>query len=124
LPEHQLYNYKIILKFDKQLIFNLLYKILLDKLKYLRKYLDKHLFKKFIHASFLSAIISVLFAKKSGDGLHFCVNYQALNKIIIKNCYLISLIQETLNYLSKVCYYTKLDIIAIFNHLRIAKGDE
>ena len=98
--------------------------MLLNELKCLKKYLDKHLFKEFIHVSFSSAIASVLFAKKSRDDLHFCVNYQALNKIIIKNCYLISLIQETLNYLSKTYYYTKLDIIAIFNHLRIAKDDE
>ena|SRR5438034_4908779 len=98
--------------------------MLLNKLKYLRKYLDKHLFKEFIYTSFLSTTIFVLFAKKSGDGLYFYMNYQALNKIIIKNYYSISLIQETLNCLSKICYYIKLNIIAAFNHLRIAKDDE
>ena len=98
--------------------------MLLDKLKYLKKYLDEYLFKEFIYASFLSTTIFVLFAKKSGDGLYFYMNYQALNKIIIKNYYSISLIQETLNCLSKTHYYTKLDIIAIFNHLRIAKDDK
>ena len=124
LPEHQSYNHKIILKLDKQSIFDLLYKISLNKLKCLKKYLNKHLFKEFIHISFSSAITSILFAKKSRDDLYFCVNYQALNEIIIKNYYLIFLIQETLNYLSKTHYYMKLNIIIIFNYLRIAKDDK
>ena len=34
------------------------------------------------------------------------------------------MLQETLSRLSKAKYYTKLDIIAAFNKLRVAKGDE
>jgi hypothetical protein len=52
------------------------------------------------------------------------VDYRKLNEITIKNRYPIPLIQETLNRLSKAKFYTKLDIIAAFNRLRIAEGDE
>ena len=97
---------------------------MLNELKYLRKYLDKYFFKKFIYISFLFTITSILFIKKLEDNLYFYINYQALNKIIIKNYYSISLIQETLNYLSKTYYYIKLNIITIFNHLKIAKDNE
>jgi len=68
--------------------------------------------------------VLVIFVKKPSGGLRFCVDYQALNAVTVKNQYPIPLIQKTLNRLSKACYYTKLNIISIFNRLRITKGDE
>jgi hypothetical protein len=47
-----------------------------------------------------------------------------LNTIIIKNYYPLSLIQETLVQLSRAKIYTKLDVIAIFNHIHIAEKQE
>jgi len=65
-----------------------------------------------------------LFVKKPGGGLRFCVDYRRLNDITIKNRYPIPLIQETLARLSKAVVYTKLDIIAAFNRIRMAGGEE
>ena len=42
----------------------------------------------------------------------------------MKNQYSLSLIKETLDCLCNAVIYTKLDIIAAFNHLRIAEGEE
>jgi hypothetical protein len=95
-----------------------------NELKVLRKYLEDNLSKGFIRASASPVASLVIFVKKPGGGLRFCVDYRALNAISIKNRYPILLIQETLNRLSKAKYYTKLDIIAAFNRLRIAEGDE
>lgn len=95
-----------------------------NKLKILCKYLNENLKKEFIQASSSSAAASVIFVWKSEEGLHFCVDYCALNTITIKNWYLILLIQKTLNQLSKAKFYTKLDIIVIFNQLQIAKEDK
>jgi hypothetical protein len=47
-----------------------------------------------------------------------------LNTIIIKNCYPLPLIQETLARLSRTKIYTKLDVIAVFNRIRIAERQE
>jgi hypothetical protein len=47
-----------------------------------------------------------------------------LNTITIKNCYPLPLIQEILARLSKAKIYTKLDIIAVFNHIHITKRQE
>ena len=66
----------------------------------------------------------VILVKKPGEGLRFCVDYRALNAIIIKNRYPILKIRETLNKLCKSKYYTKFDIIVVFNKLRIKEGDE
>jgi hypothetical protein len=52
------------------------------------------------------------------------VDYQALNTITIKNRYSLLLIQETLACFSKAKFYTKLDIIIVFNRIRIAEKQE
>ena len=118
------YDHKIILKDGKEHGFGPLYGMSQNELKVLRKYLDDHLAKGFIRASSSPVASPVIFVKKPGGGLRFCVDYRALNALTVKNRYPIPLIQETLTRLSKAKYYTKLDIIAAFNKLRIAKGDE
>ena len=47
-----------------------------------------------------------------------------MNEITIKKQYSLLLLQETLAKLGSAKYYTKLDIIAAFNHIRIAEGQE
>jgi hypothetical protein len=101
-----------------------LYNISEDKLLVLRKFLDKNLAKGFIHTSVLPAVLPVLFAKKPGGGLRFCIDYYALNTITIKNHYPLPLIQETLARLSRAKIYTKLDIIIVFNRIYITERQE
>jgi hypothetical protein len=86
--------------------------------------LDKNLAKGFIRTSVLPTVSLVLFAKKPGGGLCFCIDYYALNTITIKNYYPLPLIQEILARLSRAKIYTKLDIIVVFNHIRITEGQE
>jgi hypothetical protein len=95
-----------------------------DKLLVLRKFLDKNLAKGFIRTSVLPVVSLVLFAKKPGGGLRFCIDYCTLNTITIKNCYPLPLIQEILAQLSKAKIYTKLDIIVVFNRIYITEGQE
>ena len=66
----------------------------------------------------------VLFVKKPGGGLRLYVDYRALNALTTKNQYPLPLIRETLSRLSKARFFTKLDVIAAFNRIRMAKGDE
>lgn len=80
--------------------------------------------KGFIKASSSPAASPVLFAKKPDGGLCFYIDYKALNAIIIKNRYPLPLIQETLARLSRAKFYTKLDINAVFNQIRITEGEE
>lgn len=90
----------------------------------IRRYLDEHLAKGFIRASTSSAAAPILLARKPGGGLRVCVDYRGLNNVTVKNRYPIPLIRETLDALQKAKIYTKLDITAAFNRLRIAPGDE
>jgi hypothetical protein len=123
-PPYKEYNYKIKLLPSKLLPAGLLYNISKNELLVLRKFLEKNFSKGFIRAN-LSPIVSlVLFAKKSSRGFCFCMDYQALNTITIKNRYSLLLIQEILVYFSKTKFYMKLDVIIVFNRIRIAEKQE
>ena len=99
----------------------LLYGITRNKLLILRKTLNELLNKGFICTSNSLTGTPVLFTKKKG-GLRFYINYQGLNNITRKDQYPLPLIKETLSGISKVRYFIKLDIIAVFHKIRIAKG--
>jgi len=66
----------------------------------------------------------VLFAKKPGGGLRFCIGNRDINSKTIKNRYPFRLIKETLNLLGKAKIYTKLDVRGAYNLLRVKEGDE
>jgi hypothetical protein len=120
-PFYREYNHKIEFLPDKLLPAGPLYNMLEDELLVLCKFLEKNLSKGFIWASLFPAVFLVLFAKKPNRGLCFCMDYQALNTIIIKNHYPLPLIQKTLACFSRAKFYTKLDVIVVFNRIRIAE---
>jgi len=124
LPERRFYDHKIQLQKSKTSTFEPLYNMSQDELQVLKKYLKNNLIKDFIQVSSFLAISSILFVKKSSEELRFCVNYQSLNVMTIKNQYSLPLIQETLDRLTKIKYYIKLDIIAVFNKLQMTYEDE
>ncbi len=95
-----------------------------DKILELHCYLNKNLSKNFIWISHFQMIIFVLFIKKFEEELCFCMNYQDLNVITVKNWYSLSLISEMLNCLSQAKIFIKLNIIFAFNWLWIKKEDE
>lgn len=95
-----------------------------EELLILRKTLTELLDKNFIRASNSPASAPVLFVKKPGGGLRFCVDYRALNAITKKDRYPLPLITETLRSLSKAKWFTKVDVIAAFHKIRIKEGDE
>jgi hypothetical protein len=124
LPPYKEYNHKIKLLLGKLLPAGPLYSILENELLVFRKFLEKNFSKGFIRASLSLAASPVLFAKKPSGKLRFYVDYQALNTITIKNRYPLPLIQKTLAYFSRTKFYTKLDVIIVFNHIRIAEKQE
>jgi hypothetical protein len=98
--------------------------MLRDELLVLRKTLTDLLNKGFICVSSLPAAAPVLFVRKPGGGLRFCVDYRGLNRVTKKDRYPLPLIYETLRNISKARWFTKLDVIAAFHKIRITEGDE
>ena len=124
LSLHRPYDHKIPLMEEKTLPWGPLYSMSQDELKVLKKYLEEHLSKGFIRASSSPAASPVLFARKPGGGLRFCVDYRQLNAMTIKNRYPLPLIKETLERICKAKIYSKIDIIATFNRLCMQQGEE
>jgi len=124
LSLHQVHDHVIHLKKDAQFSVFALYDMSRDEILELRRYLNENLSKDFIQVSRFQMIISVLFIKKLKEELHFCMNYQDLNVITVKNQYSLLLISETLNHLSRAKIFIKLNIISAFNWLQIKEEDE
>jgi hypothetical protein len=80
--------------------------------------------KGFIKPSTSPYASPVLVVKKPGGGLRICVDYRQLNSITKKNRNAPPAIKETLARMSKVKIMTLIDVIAGFNTVRIAEGDE
>jgi hypothetical protein len=98
--------------------------LLQRKLEILRDYLDSALDKGWIRLSKLPAGVLILFAPKADSILRLCVDYRRLNKVTIKNRYLIPLVSEMLDRLSKAKIFLKLDLRDAYYRLRIREGDE
>ena len=71
-----------------------------------------------------SAESLILFVKKQDGSLRLCVDYHKLNRIMIKNHHLLSLIDEILNRVSESKCFTKLDLHDAYYHIHIKKSDE
>ena len=85
LPPHRSYNHTIKLLPNTAPPCGRLYGMSRDEQEELQKYLTENLEKGFIQASQSPAASPVLFVKKPGGGLHFCVNYRELNAITVKS---------------------------------------
>ncbi|KAF4474222.1 Transposon Tf2-9 polyprotein [Colletotrichum fructicola Nara gc5] len=101
-----------------------LYSMSREELLVLRKTLRDLLDKGFIRASSSEASAPVLFVRKPGGGIRFCVDYRALNELTKRDRYPLPLIQETLRTVSAAKWFTKLDVVAAFHKIRIAEGEE
>ncbi|KAH0282023.1 hypothetical protein KCU62_g9957, partial [Aureobasidium sp. EXF-3399] len=124
LPPHRPQDHGIDLQPGKQPPYSRARGMSHEELLATKKYLDENLDKGFIRRSSSPAAAPMLLVRKPGGGLRFCVDYRGLNDMTIKNRYPIPLIRETLDKLSRAKYFSKLDIIAAFNNMRIKEGDE
>ena len=90
----------------------------------LQKILEKNLKKEFISSSSILYALSVLFIVKLNENLRFCVNYRKLNVVTKRNQYSLLLIEEILARVTNCKYFIKLNIIVVFNKLRIHLDSE
>jgi len=99
LFKHQSWNHKIKLVDDKKLMKQFIYSLLTEKLNALWQYLKENMRKEFIKESQSSAEYLILFVSKLNESLKLYVDYRALNNIMIKNSYSLSLIAKLQNRL-------------------------
>ena len=98
LSSHQNHlNHHISLKKNIKSIFNFIYNLFKLKFKIFKEYIQDKLKKELIYSFILLFNFLILFIKKFNDNLHLCIDYRALNRMIIKNYYFIFLIIEIIN---------------------------
>ncbi len=124
LSSHRFYNHKIELIDEKISSRSRLYHMSDYKLQKMKNYLIKHLNKDFISSSSISYASLILFIEKKDDSLRFCVDYRKLNALIKRDRYSLFLINETLARIQDSKYLTRLNIIVIFNKLRMHSSSE
>jgi hypothetical protein len=117
-------DHHISLEKDVKFIFDLIYNLLENEFKVLKNYLEDKFIKDLIYLSISSFDFSVLFVKKSDDNLRLCVDYRALNWMIIKNWYSISLIIEIMNQIRNAKKFTYMNIHDVFHWMYIIENDK
>ena len=99
LPKHRPYDCSMNLQECTQPPFGPIYNLSQNEFAALREYLDENLTKNFIQHSKSLAGAPILFMKKKDGSLWMCVDYRHLNKITIKNLYLLLFISKLLDQL-------------------------
>ena len=103
--------------------FSLLYNLLEPQLKVLCNYIKDILRKKQIRYSISLVDTLILFIPKKNSSLQLYINYYRLNKVTIKNQYLLSLINKTLDYLIGTIIFIKLDLKDTYYYIYIKEED-
>ena len=103
-------RHSIVIDADKQIPHGPIYPLSVNELRVLREYIDTNLASGRIRRSESPAGAPILFVQKKDSTLRLCINYYALNSITVKNRHPLLLISETINRVSGVAVFTKLDL--------------
>ena len=111
-PEHAI-------ELTDELLYRLIYSLSEKKLKVLCKYIQENLRQGWIKEFTSLVRVPILFILKKDGELQLYINYYRLNKVTIKNQYLLPLIGEIINRLSGTRIYIKLDLYNVYYYIWI-----
>src|SRR5450631_2095046 len=95
-----------------------------EELEVLKEWLTDNLKKRYIKASSAPFASLILFIQKPSKGLRLYIDFRKLNAITRKDRYPLPLLDEVLSRMSRAKVFTKLDIRAAFNKIRIAEDSK
>ncbi|GJX11366.1 putative reverse transcriptase domain-containing protein [Tanacetum coccineum] len=99
------------------------YRLAPSKMQELSKQLQELQDKGFIRPSHLLYGAPVLFVKKKDGSFRMCIDYRELNKLTIKNHYLLPRIDDLFDQLQGARYIYKIDLRSGYHQLRVQDDD-
>nr|GFA23234.1 putative reverse transcriptase domain-containing protein [Tanacetum cinerariifolium] len=99
------------------------YRLTPSKMKELAEQLKKLSDKGFIRPGSSPWGAPILFVKKKDGSFWMCIDYQELNKLTAKNCYLLPRINDLFDQLQGSSVYSKIDLRTGYHQLRVREED-
>nr|GEZ80391.1 putative reverse transcriptase domain-containing protein [Tanacetum cinerariifolium] len=99
------------------------YRLAPSEMKELSEQLEELSDKGFIRPSSLPWGAPVLFVKKKDGSFRMCIDYQELNKLIVKNRYPLPQIDDLFDQLQGSSIYSKIDLRSGYHQLRVREQD-
>jgi hypothetical protein len=99
------------------------YRMATPELAELKEHIKELLEKGFIHPSSSPWGAPVIFVPKKDGTQRLCVDYRALNAVIIKNKYPLPRIDDLFDQLYGVCVFSKIDLRSGYHQLKIRECD-
>ena len=108
-------DYAIKLVDNQQPSYSSIYSLRPIELETLKIYIENHLASGFIRPSKSLARVLIFLNKKPDGSLRLYINYQGFNHLIIKNWYLLPLVNKLLDWLGQARHFTQLNLINAFH---------
>ncbi|KAJ9536576.1 hypothetical protein OSB04_un000225 [Centaurea solstitialis] len=99
------------------------YRLAPSEMQELSNQLQQLLDKGFIRPSSSPWGAPVLFVKKKDGSFRMCIDYRELNKITIKNRYLLPRIDDLFDQLQGATYFSKIDLRSGYHQMRVREED-
>ena len=99
------------------------YRMASTELKELKTQLQELLDKGFVRPSVSPWGAPVLFVKKKDDTLRMCIDYRQINKVTVKNKYLLLRIEDLFDQLKGSSVFSKIDLRSGYYQLRVKDVD-
>ncbi|XP_058761384.1 uncharacterized protein LOC131634777 [Vicia villosa] len=94
-----------------------------SELAELKKKLEEFLEKKLLRPSVSPRGAPALLVNKKDGSMRWCVDYRQLNKVTIKNKYLLQRIDDLMDQFAGARVFTKIDLRSGYHHIRVKDED-
>jgi hypothetical protein len=99
------------------------YRMAPSELKEIKEQLQELLDKRFIRPNSLPWGVSMLFVKEKYGPIRMCIDYRELNKVMIKNRYPLSRIDNLLDQLQGARMFSKIYLRSGYHQVRVKEED-
>jgi hypothetical protein len=93
------------------------------ELKELKDQLQELMDRGFIHPRVSPVGAPGLFVKKKNGSMRMCVDYRELNRVTIKNKYLLPRIDNLIDQLKGASIFSKIDLLSGYHQLKVREED-